>query len=85
MWIDVSFVLKSKRRKDILILLETPRTPTFLAKQMKSSLANVSLKLGDLKEEGLIRCVNPNDRKGRIYELTDKGKKALAKIKEIEK
>jgi predicted transcriptional regulator len=84
MWKEVSFILKSSRRKDILIPLETPRTPTYLAKQTKSSLANISLKLGDLKTAGLIRCVNPSDRKGRIYELTDKGKKVLSKIKEIE-
>jgi predicted transcriptional regulator len=34
---------------------------------------------------GLIRCVNPKSLKGRIYELTERGNKALEKVREMEK
>jgi len=84
-WNDVGFVLKSSKRRQLLFLLEKPKTPTQLSKSMKSSLANVSLKLKDLSDQGLIRCVNPKSLKGRIYELTERGKKALEKIGEMEK
>ncbi len=81
---DASFVLKSSKRKQVLILLETPKTPTQLAKAMNSSLPNISLKLGDLAKKGLVVCINPREGKGRIYTLTDKGKNVLQTIKSME-
>ncbi len=83
-WDNVSFILKSKKRKDLLFLLEKPRTPTQLSKAMNSSLSNISLKLKDMSDQGIVKCVNPENRKGRIYVLTEKGKGILEKIKEME-
>ncbi|MCK5233470.1 MAG: transcriptional regulator [Candidatus Aenigmarchaeota archaeon] len=83
-WDDVGFIVKSEKRKNLLLLLEKPRTPTQLSKAMRSSLANVSLKLKDLSDKGIIKCVNPESKKGRIYMLTENGKKTLEKIKEME-
>jgi len=85
MWNDIGFVVKSKQRKLIILLLETPRTPTYLAKSLKTSLPNISLKLRDLLDSGLVECVNPSDRKGRIYKLTRKGEDVCKKLKEMEK
>ncbi len=51
---------------------------------MKSSLPNVSLKLKDLSEKGLVTYINPDDRKGGIYKLTDRGNKALEELKSME-
>jgi len=82
---ELAFIHKSKKRAELLELLEVPRTPTQLAKHMKSSLPNVSLKLSDLVKKGFITCVNPKDRKGRIYTLTDKGKKVLKKSNEMKR
>ncbi len=84
MWKDIGFVVKSKQRKAIILLLENPRTPTFLAKSLKSSLPNISLKLADLKNAKLIECVNPEARKGRIYQLTKRGEIVLKKLKQME-
>ncbi len=80
-WKDVGFVLKSKQRKEIIMLLETPKTPTQIAKTMKSSLSNTSLKLRDLVNAGLAECVNPNEGKGRIYRLTAKGESTLKSLR----
>lgn len=52
---------------------------------MKSSLSNISLKLRDLREKGLIECVNPKEGKGRIYALTKKGKQIAKKVREMER
>jgi len=84
-WDKVSFVLKSESRKRIIALLSSPRTPKQLSKSLKSSLPNISLKLKDLANEGLIKCVNPKEVKGRIYILTEEGKKVLKKVGEMEK
>ena len=83
-WDNVGFVLKSEKRKKLLFLLEKPKTPTQLSKAMGSSLPNVSLKLKDMVDRGLIECINPESLKGRIYTLTEKGKETLEKIKEME-
>jgi len=84
-WKNISFVLKSGRRKELLFLLEIPKTPTQISKLMKSSLPNISLKLNDLVKRGLVKCINPDDTKGRIYLLTQEGKEVVEKIKEMEK
>ena len=82
-WRDVSFILRSGKRK-MIILLETPRTPTQLSKLMKASLPNISLKLGDLVRRGLVECLNPRKSKGRIYRLTERGERVLRMIKRME-
>jgi predicted transcriptional regulator len=84
-WDNISFILKSKHRQNLLQLHNKPKTPTQLAKIMKTSLANISLKLADLTDKGLIECINPNDLKGRIYRITQKGINVLKKISEMEK
>lgn len=83
-WDNVGFILKSEKRKKLMFLLEKPKTPTQLSKAMGSSLANVSLKLKDMSDKGLIKCVNPESLKGRIYMLTEKGKETLEKIRDME-
>lgn len=83
-WNDVGFVLRSRQRKEILFLLKTEKTPSLVARHMKSSISNVSLKLADLEKRGIIRCINPKDRKGRIYSLTTKGNEVAKKIEKME-
>jgi len=68
----------------IILLLETPKTPTQLSKLMKASPPNVSLKLGDLVRRGLVECLNPRESKGRIYRLTERGERVLRIIKRME-
>jgi predicted transcriptional regulator len=85
LWDDVGFALRSKQRKELLLLLKTEKTPSQLAKNLKSSLSNVSLKLADLEKRNLIYCLNPNEKKGRIYSLTKKGKQIVKKIEQMER
>lgn len=83
-WDNVAFVLKSEKRKRLLFLLEKPKTPTQLSKAMGSSLPNISLKLKDMRDTGLVKCINEESLKGRIYVLTEKGRETLEKIREME-
>ena len=48
-------------------------------KENIDSLQKEALK--ELKENKLVKCLNEETRKGRLYELTELGKNALKKIK----
>jgi len=82
-WDDVSFVLRSRTRKSVLTKLETEKTPTILARELKTSIPNISRALRELKAKGLVITVTPNARVGRIYSITEEGRVVLAKVKEI--
>ena len=55
-------------------------TPSEIAKKTEIRLNHVSMFLKELKENKLVKCLNENTRKGRLYELTELGKKAINKI-----
>lgn len=76
--------MKSEKRKELLFLLRNPKTPAQLAKMLKTSMPNVSLKLNNLASEGLIECVNPEETKGRIYRTTKEGVEVIKAIEEME-
>jgi len=69
-------VKSSKHRSKIIELLtnSSPKTPKELAEQIEVALNNVSNYLATLQELGLVRCINNELRKGRLYTLIDKGK-----------
>lgn len=83
-WDDVSFIMASKNRKTILSKLVTPKTPTLLAKSANLNLANVSRSLTELSKRGLVVCLTPNKRVGKIYGLTKKGNIVLEKMKKMD-
>jgi len=73
-WNLYSFVVRSERRKSIISSLDRPKTPTEIAKEIKVSTPHVSRSMKDFSEKGLVRCLTPNAKVGRIYELTARGK-----------
>jgi predicted transcriptional regulator len=82
-WEDVSYVIRSKNRKAVILELETPKTPTMLARTLKTSMPNISRTLTQLQSKGFVTCLTPEERVGKIYSLTDKGKQASKKIAEM--
>ncbi len=84
LWGDVSYVIASKTRKAILLKLETPRTPTFLAKDLSINLANVSRALTELESKDVVICLTPEQKVGKIYSLTKKGKDIVGQMKKME-
>lgn len=83
-WKDVSYVIASKTRKQILLKVATPKTPTFLAKDLGLNLANVSRSLSELENKELIVCLTPKQKVGRLYSLTKKGKDVIIKMEKME-
>jgi len=83
-WDEISYVIASKTRRSLVIKLDTPRTPTFLAKDLSINLANVSRALAELEGKKIVACLTPKQKVGKIYSLTKKGKDVLVKMKKME-
>jgi len=83
MWKKVSFVRRGNLRTRILLSLNNPNNPTDLAKKLDSHRPTVSKAISELKEKGLVRRLNPDEKNLSIYGLTDEGKKVAEKIQKM--
>lgn len=61
------------RTKVIKSLNKAPQMPTKIAKDIGIRPNHISMTLNQLKNKQLIKCINEEARKGRIYKLTEKG------------
>ena len=75
-------LLKSSeyRLKIIQAIGDDTLTPSEIANKINIRLNHVSLFLRELKEKKLVKCLNEESRKGRLYELTELGKNAINKL-----
>ena len=55
-------------------------TPSEIAEKIGIRLNHVSTFLKELKEINLVKCLNEDTRKGRLYELTELGQNAINKL-----
>jgi len=81
-WRDYSLIMRSKQRKIIISLMETPKTVTEIKKLAHLSLSETSRVLRKFTDDGLAKCLNPEDHLERIYQLTERGKNIKEKLKE---
>ncbi len=61
------FFKKGKIRKQVLDSLNTPKTATEVAKELSLHRSSVSRVLIELEKNGLIKCLNPEDKNFRHY------------------
>ncbi|MBI2101357.1 MarR family transcriptional regulator [Candidatus Woesearchaeota archaeon] len=75
----ISLIKNSDYRKRILISLSDINylTPSEISQKTKIRLNHVSNFLKDLKDSKLILCLNDEDKRGRLYQITDLGKKVI--------
>lgn len=52
-------------------------TPSEIAEKTKIRLNHVSNFLKDLRDQELIKCLNDNEKRGRLYQITSLGKEVL--------
>lgn len=74
----ISFVKRGKNRTKVLKVLNKPMLPSEITKEIFGSCTNtsfnlVSRALAELKEKELVEVMNPDEKTGRIYQLTKKG------------
>lgn len=78
----VGYVISSTYRTEVMkTLIEKPKIPSKIAADIGIKQNHISNVLNQLKEKGLIRLINPEAKKGRIYELTDVGLKIAKELK----
>ena len=76
---NLGFVLASEYRKKVMIALQDkPTTPSAISEITKIYPSHISNTLSELAEKKLVVCLTPKLKKGRLYELTNSGKKLLS-------
>ena len=61
-------------------MIDGIRIVTDLSKSSDVSLNNTSRVLIDFKKRKLVKCINPEDKLGRVYKLTIKGTRIQKEI-----
>ena len=81
---DISYLSRSEKKKEILKILDKPKTPTQIGKLLKIHRASASKILLQMEKRKFVKCLNPKDRMGRFYQATEKGLKVLKELQKIE-
>jgi len=80
-WEKLGFIKASEHRKKILLSLrDNPKTPKELVKETGFYISHISYDLRELSESGFIECKTPNLKKGKLFSLTELGKKIVEKL-----
>ncbi len=79
-WELLSFILSSVKREKVLNALSTPNTPVRISKETGISKAHTSRILKKFEALGIAECKTPEKRKGKIYTLTEAGRKIRDKM-----
>lgn len=74
-----AYVMVSSYRDKALNVLakDDLLTPTVIAKRCDIRTNHISKTLTELKNKGLVVCVNEEAHKGRLYKITDLGKEVI--------
>lgn len=77
----LSFVKSSRHRAEILLFIGVKtKIPSEIAKHLNLSNTHTSKYLNSLKKKELIICLNEEAKRGRLYQLTEKGLEILKYI-----
>jgi len=81
----IGFVKRGKNRKEVFMNLNKPMMPSELVMKIYKSNSNtyfnlVSRALAELKDKRLVEVVNPEERTGRIYRRTKKGRRVAKEL-----
>jgi DNA-binding MarR family transcriptional regulator len=73
-WELYSWIIRGNQRRKVIKALGKPRIPTEIKSEAKMSITNVSKVLRDFEGKGLVKCLTPRNKTGKLYSLTEKGK-----------
>ena len=76
----ISYVSRGKVRRAVISDLIKPHTPTELCRIINTHRSTTSRAILALEKKGLVKCITPNEKMGRYYEITSLGKKILQQI-----
>lgn len=77
----VALIKASRYRNSILFSIgHDIKTPSEISKEVNIRINHVSTVLRELKTENLVKCLNEEKTKGRLYKLTNEGEEILSFI-----
>lgn len=80
---DISFLKAGKYRIKVIQDIENKiKTPKEISKSAEIPMRETSRALGELKKRKFVIVLDESAKKGRLYKLTEKGKKSLKIIQE---
>lgn len=82
-WELYAWVKRGSQRKNVLQTLghaSTPLSTSDLKSKLKVAMAQASFTVKELTQKKLIESVNPKDKIGKLYKITNKGKAILNEI-----
>jgi len=65
--------------------LDHPVTPSEIAKGSDLYLTHVSRALREFQDKGLVECLTPKTRVGKLYRITKLGEKILKEVEKLNK
>lgn len=80
-WDKYGYVAGSKNRRTIVKSMDKPYTPLDLAKKTGIGMNMTSRALREMAKENIVICRNPKAKMGRVYELSNLGKRIKLTLK----
>ena len=83
-WKLFAWLKRGKRRQSVLEVLSESNKPLStneIKVKLKVAISQASFTLKELVDKKLISSVNPDDNIGKLYIITDMGKKVLVELK----
>lgn len=79
----ISFAQSGTNRcKVIITLADDIKMPKQIAKKLKLHPSQISATLSELKTEDIVKCLNEDAKRGRLYQLTELGFRVYEFLKE---
>jgi predicted transcriptional regulator len=83
-WAKYGHVIASQyRKKIVLCLVESPRTPKQISEETNLYLSHVSHTINDLQKMGIVTCLTPKLKRGKIFALTKIGKEIAHNLEKL--
>jgi DNA-binding MarR family transcriptional regulator len=82
-WQKYAWVKRGSRRQKTLELLSKANNPLAvndIHQKSKIAISQASATITELEEAGLIKCLNVQDKIGRLYLITEEGKEIITKL-----
>lgn len=83
-WGIIAWLKRGSRRKSVLEFVfkyNHPVSANDVKKELKIAMSQASITLKELKEKNLIDCLNTQDKIGKLYRITKKGREYLENVK----
>jgi DNA-binding MarR family transcriptional regulator len=84
-WKKYAWLKRGKSRQataEVIRKSPVPLSINDIHQRAKIALSQASTTISDLEKKGLIECLNPEDKIGKLYRITPEGKELLQKLEE---